>query len=83
MATIKVKFGANNQLQTTSPLTLKTSTSAASSPNRLDALLDVEEGSPADGSFLVYRASDDKYVVTSNVSFNLDNSTGALDGGSF
>jgi hypothetical protein len=82
MAGIKVKFGSSNQLQSTSPLTLKNVTGAAS-VSRLDALLDVEEINPQDGAFLVYRASDDKYVVSSNVSFSLENSTGALDGGSF
>lgn len=48
---------------------------------RFDALQDVEEVSPVDGAFVVYRASDDKYVVTSTI--NLTNSTGTLDGGSF
>ena len=48
---------------------------------RFDALQDVEEVNPVDGSFVVYRASDDKYVVTSTI--NLTNSTGTLDGGSF
>jgi hypothetical protein len=82
MANIKVKFGSSNQLQSTSPLTLKNSISSGSA-TRLDALVDVEEINPQDGAFLVYRSSDDKYVVTSNVSFSLENSTGALDGGSF
>lgn len=82
MANIKVKFGASNQLQSTSPLTLKNTTGAVSA-SRLDSLVDVEEIDPQDGAFLVYRASDDKYVVSSNVSFSLENSTGALDGGSF
>ena len=80
MANIKVKFGASNQLQASSPVTLK---NAVGQATRLDSLIDVEEISPQDGAFLVYRSSDDKYVVTSNVSFNLENSTGALDGGIF
>lgn len=82
MANIKVKFGASNQLQSASPLTLKNTTGSLPA-SRLDALVDVEEIDPQDGAFLVYRASDDKYVVSSNVSFSLENSTGALDGGSF
>lgn len=82
MANIKVKFGSSNQLQATAPLTLKNATTTAA-PARFDGLLDVEEINPTDGAFVVYRSSDDKYVVTSNVSFSLDNSTGALDGGSF
>lgn len=82
MANIKVKFGASNQLQATSPLTLKNVTGTVPA-TRLDGLVDVEEINPVDGAFLVYRSSDDKYVVTSNVSFSLENSTGALDGGSF
>lgn len=82
MANIKVKFGASSQLQSSSPLTLKNTTGSLP-PSRLDALVDVEEINPEDGAFLVYRSADDKYVVTSNVSFNLENSTGALDGGLF
>ena len=45
---------------------------------RLDQLLDVEEGTPSDGDVLVYRASDDKYVLQP---LNISNSS--LDGGSF
>lgn len=45
---------------------------------RLDQLLDVEEGTPSNGDVLVYRASDDKYVVQS-----LDISNQSLDGGTF
>ena len=82
MATIKVKFGSSNQLQSSSPVTLK-NVIGNGSATRLDSLVDVEEINPQDGAFLVYRSSDDKYVVTSNVSFSLENSTGALDGGSF
>jgi len=82
MANIKVKFGPSNQLQSLSPVTLKNALSSGTA-TRLDALVDVEEINPQDGAFLVYRSSDDKYVVTSNVSFSLENSTGALDGGSF
>lgn len=45
---------------------------------RLDQLNDVIEGTPSDGDVLVYRASDDKYVVQP---LNISNSR--LDGGSF
>lgn len=45
---------------------------------RLDQLQDVVEGTPSDGDVLVYRASDDKYVVQP---LNISNSS--LDGGSF
>lgn len=84
MANIKVKVEPSSQIRVASPLSLTTTVGAGSTQyNRLDSLLDVEEVSPQDGAFLVYRASDDKYVVTSNVSLNLSNSTGTLDGGSF
>lgn len=78
MPNIKVKIDPSNQIRVTSPLSLV----GTKSVNRLDSLVDVEEGaSPQDGSVLVYRASDDKYIVTSTI--NLSNSTGTLDGGSF
>ncbi len=63
------------QIQSTAPVTLVTS-----STSRLDGLADVEEISPTDGSTLVYRSSDDKYVVQQ---LSLENVSGALDGGSF
>jgi hypothetical protein len=65
------------QIQSTAPVTL---VSSAASANRLDALVDVEEVSPTNGSTLVYRSSDDKYVVQQ---LSLENVSGALDGGSF
>jgi len=55
------------QIQSTAPVTL------TSTGNRLDSLADVVENSPVDGSTLVYRSSDDKYVVQQI----------SLDGGSF
>ena len=64
------------QIESTAPVTLKTSTSQS----RLDQLYDVIEGSPVDGATLVYRASDDKYLVQQ---LSLQNVTGALDGGTF
>ena len=51
---------STGQIQANAPVTLKTN---ASSVNRLDTLADVVENSPTDGSTLVYRSSDDKYVV--------------------
>lgn len=61
-------------IQSSAPVTLKTSAV------RLDTLVDVEEISPANGHTLVYRSSDDKYVVQQ---LSLENVSGALDGGSF
>ena len=66
------------QIQSTTPVTLVSSASSAG--NRLDRLADVEEISPANGHTLVYRSSDDKYVVQQ---LSLENVSGALDGGSF
>lgn len=65
---------SGGQIQASAPVTLR------STPNRLDTLDDVIEGTPADGSTLVYRASDDKYVVQQ---LNLSNIGGNLDGGDF
>jgi hypothetical protein len=50
------------------------------STNRLDTKSDVEEISPANGYILVYRSTDDKYVVQQ---LSLDYLSGTLDGGSF
>jgi hypothetical protein len=82
-ATVRLTTGSNitasvstsgGQIQASAPVTLR------STPNRLDTLDDVIEGTPADGSTLVYRASDDKYVVQQ---LNLSNIGGNLDGGDF
>jgi hypothetical protein len=62
------------QIQATSPITL------TATGNRLDSLADVVESSPVNGATLVYRSSDDKYVVQQ---LSLENVSGALDGGSF
>lgn len=64
------------QIQSSTPVTLQ------SNPvnQRLDQLLDVVEQSPADNSTLVYRASDDKYIVRQ---LTLEDLGGAVDGGSF
>lgn len=78
-SSIRASINTNSgQIQTTTPVTLVTS--AAASSNRLDNLVDVEEISPANGSTLVYRATDDKYVVQP---LTFENVTGNLDGGSF
>lgn len=65
---------SGGQIQASAPVTLR------SAPNRLDKLDDVIEGTPEDGSTLVYRASDDKYIVQQ---LNLSNIGGNLDGGDF
>ena len=75
-STIKATVNTNGgSIQSSSPVTLK-----STATGRLDALVDVEEVSPADGHTLVYRSSDDKYVVQQ---LSLENVSGALDGGSF
>lgn len=74
-STISATVGTSNgQIQASAPVTLN------SRPNRLDLLDDVVEGaSPANGAVLMYRASDDKYIVE-QISFN---NLGDLDGGTF
>ena len=63
------------QIESSAPVTLKNSPQ-----NRLDQLIDVIEAAPEDGMALVYRASDDKYVVEQ---ISLEHVTGNLDGGTF
>jgi hypothetical protein len=78
-STIRASINTNSgQIQTTTPVTLVTS--AAATSNRLDNLADVEEVTPTNGSTLVYRSADDKYVVQP---LTFENVTGNLDGGSF
>ena len=78
-STIKATVNTGGgQIQSTAPVTLVTAAAAAT--NRLDTLTDVIEDAPVDGSTLVYRSSDDKYVVQQ---LSLENVSGALDGGSF
>ena len=72
---IKVTLSSGGMIQSGTPVTLKTINN-----NRLDTLIDVEEISPANGQTLVYRSSDDKYVVQQ---ISLENVSGALDGGTF
>ena len=74
-STIKVTLSPSGSVQASAPVTLR-----ASPTVRLDSLTDVEEVSPANGHTLVYRSSDDKYVVQQ---LSLENVSGALDGGSF
>jgi hypothetical protein len=67
---------SGGQIQASAPVTL------LSRPNRLDLLDDVIEGqSPANGSVLTYRSSDDKYVLQPITVENLG--ALSLDGGSF
>jgi hypothetical protein len=82
-ATVRLVSGSNitatvntsgGQIQASAPVTLRTT------PSRLDQLDDVIENSPVDGSVLVYRASDDKYIVQQ---LSLNNLGGNLDGGDF
>jgi hypothetical protein len=75
--TAKVK-SETGQIQPTSNVTLKTT--AISALERLDQLSDVVETEPQDGYSLVYRSSDDKYVVAP---ITLENVSGSLDGGTF
>lgn len=76
---IKATVNAGSGLiQSTAPVTLVTAASQVSV--RLDDLVDVVEDFPVNGSTLVYRSADDKYIVQQ---LSLENVSGALDGGSF
>lgn len=59
---------AASQITTNNPVTLQTTKA-----NRLDQMVDVIEEDLVDGATLVYRASDDKYILK----------TPDVDGGSF
>lgn len=59
---------AASQITTNNPVTLQTTKA-----NRLDQMVDVVEEDLVDGATLVYRASDDKYILK----------TPDVDGGSF
>lgn len=59
---------ADSQITTNNPVTLQTTKA-----NRLDQMVDVIEEDLVDGATLVYRASDDKYILK----------TPDVDGGSF
>jgi len=75
LSNIKVTLSSSGIIQSGTPVTLR-----ASPVVRIDNLADVEEISPANGHTLVYRSSDDKYVVQQ---ISLENVSGALDGGDF
>ena len=67
-------------IQTSTPVTLKNTTSL-SNASRLDQLTDVlEPASPEDGSTLIYNASTDTYEVKK---VNLGEVEGNLNGGTF
>ena len=67
-------------IQTSTPVTLKNTTSL-SNASRLDQLTDVlEPASPEDGSTLIYNASTDTYEVKK---VNLSEVEGNLNGGTF
>lgn len=76
---IKAKINTKNgAIESSAPVTLINS--SGGNINRLDELTDVVEISPPDGSSLVYRSVDDKYVVQQ---LTFDNVTGNLDCGLF
>ena len=69
--------GGLQQPNKVNPVSLATS-GGAGTATRFDQLLDVTEGTPANGDSVVYNASNDKYEVKS-----LGNTSITLDGGSF
>ncbi len=74
--TVKNVNGGLQQPNKVNPVSLVSS--AGSAGIRFDQLLDVTEGTPANGDVVVYNASNDKYEVKS-----LGNTSITLDGGSF
>ncbi|MDC3266290.1 hypothetical protein OAU13_00025 [bacterium] len=74
--TVKRVDGGLQQTNKVNPISVITG--AAASGNRFDELLDVTEGTPANGDVVVYNASNDKYEVKS-----LSNTSITLDGGTF
>jgi len=77
-ANVVVK-SVNGSLQSTgkvNPVTLVNVGGATSV--RFDQLLDVTEGTPANGDVVIYNASNDKYEVKT-----LSNTSISLDGGTF
>jgi len=75
--TVKNVSGGLQQTNKVNPVSLIASTGAGTA-TRFDQLLDVTEGTPANGDIVVYNASNDKYEVKS-----LGNTSITLDGGSF
>jgi hypothetical protein len=69
--------GGLQQPNKVNPVSLVSSVGGAGA-TRFDQLLDVTEGTPANGDIVVYNASNDKYEVKS-----LGNTSITLDGGSF
>ena len=76
--TVKNVSGGLQQTNKVNPVSLIASTSAGGGVGRFDELLDVTEGSPANGDIVVYNASNDKYEVKA-----LSNTSITLDGGTF
>lgn len=74
--TVKNVNGGLQQTNKVNPISVVTG--AAAGGNRFDELLDVTEGTPANGDVVVYNASNDKYEVKS-----LSNTSITLDGGTF
>ncbi len=76
---VKSVSGGLQQTNKVNPISLISSAGAGGGGvGRFDELLDVTEGSPANGDIVVYNASNDKYEVKS-----LGNTSITLDGGSF
>lgn len=75
--TVKNVSGGLQQTNKVNPVSLIASTGAGTA-TRFDQLLDVTEGTPANGDIVVYNASNDKYEVKS-----LSNTSITLDGGTF
>lgn len=75
--TVKRVDGGLQQTNKVNPISVVTG-AAGTSGNRFDELLDVNEGTPANGDVVVYNASNDKYEVKS-----LSNTSITLDGGTF
>lgn len=73
--TVKNVNGGLQQTNKVNPISVIT---GGVSVNRFDQLLDVTEGTPANGDVVVYNALNDKYEVKS-----LSNTSITLDGGTF
>ncbi len=74
--TVKNVNGGLQQTNKVNPISVVTGGTAGGT--RFDELLDVTEGTPANGDVVVYNASNDKYEVKS-----LSNTSITLDGGTF
>lgn len=79
--TIRVSSnGTAGVIDTSIPVTLKPTPALTTAASRLDTLTDVVANNEVDGATLVYDESNDKYIVKI---LDLENTTGALDGGNF